>query len=318
MRGWTIGALVLVMVARAGPALAQTARATRCQAGKLLAVGQYDLCRAQAEAKAVRSGGEPDHAKCDARLARKWEKLEAKARGECPTDGDVEALQLAAMRHGERVTSALDDAGTGNCSGASLPFSYSYMITNRATPFATTRTDIVPAPGSALTFFTADGPYVTASVSTSYTEVTKEVFLERLTADLAKATSGGTARLGLYVHGLGNYFSDALSETATYGCNLATQASYPGLVIGFSWPSYGLLDSAAFYGTTGPPIPPLTPQRSGSIRDNVLGSRESFAALLAMLQDDVIDAADPPVELSIMTHSEGNYMLMAGMAAISM
>jgi len=319
MRQPTIGALALtiLMSATATLAVAQTERAKRCEAGKLLAIGQYDLCRAQADAKAVRKETTPDHARCDARLAKKWEKLEAKAKGECPTSGDVELLQLQALRHSGRVTAALDGVGGATCSPAGLPFAYSYMVTNRADPFSTTRATTVPAAGSALEYFTADGPYVAGNVATAYTKVTKEVFVERLKADLAEATSGGAARLGLYVHGLGNTFSDALAETATYGCNLATQAAYPGLVIGFSWPSYGLLDSAAYYGTSGPPIPPLVPQRSGSIRDNVLGSRESFVALLAMLQNDVIAGADPAVELSLMTHSEGNYMLMTGMAAVT-
>jgi len=321
MRNPTTGALALVILlsAAAGPAFAQSERAKRCEAGKLLAVGQYNLCRAQADAKAVRKDTPPSYERCDARLGKQWTKLEKKAQGECPTSGDVELLQLQALRHSGRVTAALDGVGSGTCSPASLPFAYSYMVTNRADPFSTTRASIVPATGAALEYFTADGPYVAANVTTAYTKVTKAVFVERLKADLAHATAGGAARLGLYIHGLGNTFSDALAETATYGCDLATDGAYPGLVIGFSWPSYGLLDSAGFYGSadTGPPIPPLTPQLSGSIRDNVLGSRESFAALLTMLQDDVIAGANPAVELSLMTHSEGNYMLMTGMAAVT-
>lgn len=319
MRERTIGALALLILATAtaGPAVAQTDRAKRCEAGKLLAAGQYDLCRAQAGAKAVRKDTTPDYAACDARLVKKWQKLETKAQGDCPTTGDVELLQLQALRHHRRVGAALDGVGSGTCSPAGLQFAYSYMVTNRANPFSTTRATIVPATGSALEYFTATGPYVAANVTTAYTKVTKEVFVERLKADLAHATSGGATRLGLYVHGLGNTFSDALEETADYGCRLATDGTYPGLVIGFSWPSYGLIDSTLYYGTEGPPIPPLTPQRSGSIRDNVLGSRESFAALLTLLQDDVIAGANPAVELSLMTHSEGNYMLMAGMAAVT-
>jgi Alpha/beta hydrolase of unknown function (DUF900) len=317
MRGWTIVPLALGLLGSAlpTPAGAQSARATRCQAGKVLAVGRYDMCRAKADARAVKKGVPANHARCDARFRKKWLKLEAKAKGACPTQGDLAALQLEALRHGQRATATL--AASASCSPAGLPFAYSYMVTNRATPFATTRDDILPAAPGTLTFFTAPGPYQATDVSTNYEEVTKDVFVMRLKSDLAAAASGGIVRLGLYIHGLGNTFDDALAENAEFGCNLARDGGYPGLLIGFSWPSYDFIDSALYYATAGPPVPSLTPQRSGSVRDNVLGSRESFAALLQTIQDDVVAGANPPVELSVITHSEGNYMLMTGTAAVT-
>lgn len=304
---------VLASVTILTPAHAASGKGAGCTAAKLVAAGQYQLCRAQADAKAARKGVAADHGRCDALLAKKFARAEARSGGTCPTTGDVDDVQLAASRHGDAVVATL--AATPTCSTAGLPFAYSYMITNRATPFETDFTKIVPATAGTLTYFTAPGAYVSQNVSTAYTEVSKATFVERLKADLALTASGGGLHLGLYVHGLGNVFTDALTEAAEFGCNLATPGEWPGLVIGFSWPSYDIVASTLFYATTGPPPPPLVPQRSGSIRDNILGSRESFQSLLTLLEADVLPGAPAPVALSLLTHSEGNYMLMTGLGA---
>jgi hypothetical protein len=104
-----------------------------------------------------------------------------------------------------------------------------------------------------------------------------------------------------------------------FGCALATSGPWPGLLIGFSWPSYDVEDSVfSFqYATKTPPPPPLLPQTSGTIRDNILGSRQSFDALVQLLEGQVVPTSQTPVELSFLTHSEGNYMLMAGLGALS-
>ena len=67
------------------------------------------------------------------------------------------------------------------------------LITNRATPFATSQPDIVPAAPGVLTFFTAAGAYQTSNPQQSFEEVTQDVFLTRLKADLALAASGGNS-----------------------------------------------------------------------------------------------------------------------------
>ncbi len=175
----------------------------------------------------------------------------------------------------------------------------------------------MPAAPGALTFFTAAGAYQSSNPQKNYQQVSQEVFLARLAADLARTASNGKQHLGIYVHGLGNVLTDAMTETAQFGCSLAGSGSWPGLLIGFSWPSYDLLSSALYYATEGPPLPPLTPQRSGSIRDNILGSRSSFAELLTLLQSEIVAKAANPVDWSLLTHSEGNYMLMAGLAGMA-
>jgi esterase/lipase superfamily enzyme len=306
-------AVVVLVVTFLTPAHAASGKGVGCTAAKLVAAGQYQLCRAQADAKAARKGIPADHGRCDAQLAKKFARAEERSGGTCPTTGDEAAVRLAASRHGDAVVDTLTSDAT--CSPQGLPFAFSYMITNRATPFATELDQIVPAAAGTLTYFTAPGPYVSQNVSTAYTEVSKETFVERLKADMALTASDGALHLGLYVHGLGNVFTDALTESAEFGCNLATPGAWPGLLIGFSWPSYDIVESTFFYATIGPPPPPLVPQRSGSIRDNILGSRESFQSLLTLLADDVLPGAPSPVALSLLTHSEGNYMLMTGMAA---
>ena len=314
MRIVLLGLAVLAAVAPS--ASARTTPARRCQATKLLVAGQYDLCRARADARAARRGAPAVYDRCDKRFRKQWARAEKRAAGACLTAGDEGDVQLATVRHSGAVAASLATPPLGSgCPTASIPFSYSYMITNRAMPFATSGASIVPgAPGS-LTFFTAPGAYQSQNPMTNYVEVTQDVFLERLKADLAKAQGSRSLHLGIYVHGLGNYLTDAMTETAQFGCNLAVAGGYPGLLIGFSWPSYGVFDSGLYYATEGPPPPPLIPQRSGTIRDNILGSRSSFAAMVKLLEDQVVAGSMTPVELSFLTHSEGNYMLMVGMSA---
>jgi hypothetical protein len=310
--------LGLAVLAAALPSVSAKIAAThRCQATKLLVAAQYNLCRAQADARAARSGAAAVYGRCDQRFLKQWARAEKRAAGACLTTGDEDDVQLATARYSETVAASLGTAPLGSsCSTASIPFSYSYMITNRAKPFATSRADIVPTAPGTLAFFTAPGAYQSQNPMANYVEVTQDVFLERLKADLAKATGSGSLHLGVYVHGLGNYLTDAMTETAQFGCNLAVTGGYPGLLIGFSWPSYGVFESGYYYATEGPPPPPLTPQRSGTIRDNILGSRSSFAAMVKLLEDQVIAGSRTPVELSFLTHSEGNYMLMVGMNTV--
>ena len=116
--------------------------------------------------------------------------------------------------------------------------------------------------------------------------------------------STGRANLVLYIHGLGNTYSDALTAAANLGTTLQA-AGYGGLVMGFSWPSYSELVAAltSYYATTRPPV-----ATSGTIRDNINGSVGSFLAMLAQLQ--AIKINNNPINISVITHSEGNFMLM--------
>jgi hypothetical protein len=176
------------------------AKARRCEATKLAAVGRYDACRANARARAVTKQSTPSYARCDGQLEKKWQKAEKSAGGACPTTGDLASVRLASTRHGALIASELERVqSSGPCAGVS--FAYSYMITNRKTPFATDFSEILPAAPGALSFFTAAGAYQTSNPQQSFEEVTQDVFLTRLKADLALASSGGKLHLGLYVTG---------------------------------------------------------------------------------------------------------------------
>jgi hypothetical protein len=88
-------ATTLLMAATAHAATpAQT-----CESGKNGAAGKYALCLLKAQAKFVK-GGEVDAAgydaavlKCDAKYGGKWQSLETKAGGMCPSTGDETSIQ---------------------------------------------------------------------------------------------------------------------------------------------------------------------------------------------------------------------------------
>lgn len=188
-------------------------------------------------------------------------------------------------------------------------FSNSYNITNRNDPFTwwvDSTSVVVPLPPRQLSFYEAPGMY--DANDDDYQSVTPTSFINDLRQDLAKtAVSGGPASLVVYIHGLGNTYSDAISAAANLGTALQ-HAGYGGLVIGFSWPSYSELVAAlaSYYATGRPPT-----KTSGTIRDNINGSVQSFQAMLNLLGS--LRVNNQPVNISVICHSEGNFMLMWGM-----
>lgn len=191
----------------------------------------------------------------------------------------------------------------------STSFAHSYSITNRAYPFTIwvdSKTDIVPLAGSGLYYYSADGSYNNRWLD--YSSVSSSAFMANLTADLQQTVdASGRANLTIMIHGLGNTYSDALAQAADVG-SLLQQVGYPGLVIGFSWPSYSILVAprADYYASGRPPQ-----ANSGTIRDNINGSVASFVAMLTQLQGIMVNGK--PVNISVIAHSEGNFMLMWGM-----
>ena len=132
-------------------------------------------------------------------------------------------------------------------------------------------------------------------------------FSSALQQDLAGALVNGKPQLTIYIHGLEVTFGNAVQEMASLGSNLAQSGPYSGLVIGFSWPS-GDVD-ALNYATTWP----AQGGASGTtVRDNIVNSVQAFITLLQVLQNLV-----PNLSINIICHSEGNYMLMRGMAKLS-
>lgn len=194
-------------------------------------------------------------------------------------------------------------------------FNNSYIITNRNDPytlFPDSQSYVVPLPAGELYFSTS--PYTYDQYSEDYSWVTQDSsdFINALTTDLSKTIdSNGHANLAVYIHGLGNTYDDAISATANFGMGLAVTGDYNGLVIGFSWPSYSELvaGESSYYATSYPPQ-----NTSGTIRDNINGSVLSFYNMIQMLLN--LGTKAQPLNLSLLSHSEGNYMLMLGMLAL--
>ena len=185
--------------------------------------------------------------------------------------------------------------------------SKSYMITNRQDVNGTSPSDTRPLPGGELWFYlSTSGPHDTNAADYKLTTGAggkastspPADFLADLQADLNATVTNDTAQLVIFIHGLANSFASGIYDTGTLGTGLA-QAGYGGLVIGFSWPSYGLFESVVDY---------------GGVRKNINGSLESFASLLAMIP--TLNAGLPGganLNVSVICHSEGNYMLMQGL-----
>ena len=192
-------------------------------------------------------------------------------------------------------------------------FNNSYFITNRNDPttiWVDSSTYVIPGP---LSYYLSNTPY--DQTTDDYATVTWSTFLSDLETDLASTVdASGHANLAVYIHGLGNTFDDALVETAAFGSSLASPGGFGGLVIGFDWPSYGTAVSglASYYATTQINWPVVN--TNGTIRDNINGSINSFVTVIQNLL--AIKVNNNPVNLSILCHSEGNYMLLMGMLGL--
>jgi hypothetical protein len=84
-----IAALSLLLAGRA----AGLEPAAKCQAKKAKLAAVYTACRINAAAQALKTGHPPDPFICDAHLARRWQRVEAKSAGACPTINDLAAMQ---------------------------------------------------------------------------------------------------------------------------------------------------------------------------------------------------------------------------------
>jgi esterase/lipase superfamily enzyme len=201
-------------------------------------------------------------------------------------------------------------------------FKGSYIITNRSNVAATTYTDINPLDGGKMWFYraeVADRPYVCDSslykpFDTTPSTTASAFYQAALVNDLrATADAKGTAHLCVFIQGLGNLFDKAVPVFATMGNYLAAYGGYTGLVIGFDWPSFNGKDSVDHYASTNSFPPTAT---SGTVRDNINGSADAFVNFMKMLQ--TINATlNNRLEVDVICHSEGNYMMMRGMRAVA-
>ncbi len=192
-------------------------------------------------------------------------------------------------------------------------FNKSYFITNRNDPttlWVDSKSIVVPGP---LTYYLANNPYDQSA--DDYSSVDPGEFLSNLETELQSTVdANGKANLVVYIHGLGNTFDEAITETAAFGSYLASPGEYGGLVIGFDWPSYSMFvaELANYYATTQINWP--VKNTSGTIRDNINGSVDSFVTVIQDLLG--VQVNNNPVNLNLISHSEGNYMLLMGMLGL--
>lgn len=198
-----------------------------------------------------------------------------------------------------------------------MAISSSYMVTNRAWPTWRLGIYIYPVqPPGANFYFLAPGPnnpdLAAYNQIGSSTSTMPPSFQSQLEADIESAVQSGGPEVTVYIHGLAYVLSDACNTLGTFGQNLAAQG-YKGLLLGFSWPSYGDTDSILYYSSTPYSFPPAGPPY-GTIRENINGST---ASLLNLLNQLVPLCKKHKARLNLVSHSEGNYMLMLAMYALA-
>jgi hypothetical protein len=194
----------------------------------------------------------------------------------------------------------------------STNFNNSYLITNRKYPAQHKDAHIYPLSAGLLYFYLAPNQYNSnyndyQLVNAMPTKTVPTMFAQQIEKDLKIAIAKGCPQITVYVHGLANYFSDTCQELGIYGANLLKRG-YKGLVIAFDWPSYGDVGSWEHYGSLPYSFPPKA--TSGTIRDNINGSIQSFITMLSLLSGI---CRKYNAKLNFMCHSEGNYMLMLAM-----
>jgi len=137
----------------------------------------------------------------------------------------------------------------------------SYMVTNRAYPSEGWDPRYIHPllpPGNNFYFRApgANNPDVSRYQQIGFsTSTMPPSFQTQLEADIVSAVQNGGRQVTVYIHGLAYVLSDACETLGTFGQNLVAQG-YKGLLIGFSWPSYGSGGSVAFYSVTPYSFPP--------------------------------------------------------------
>lgn len=176
-----------------------------------------------------------------------------------------------------------------------------YMISNRAYDAAKGTYGDTVAPGGALTFFTAPVS------SSSFVAVDYETWFRALQTDLNNSRQFGIVRgpgggfaghlpappavATFFFHGFGVSFSAAETDFTTYFTNLASDqgGGYPGVLVGFDWPSNVGFEAAKQNART--------------------SASESFPLLAAVLREIRQSQA---TYLGALCHSMGNYLMFAG------
>ncbi len=81
--------------------------AVKCEVNKLKEASKYGACRLKAESKGVKKAEAADYAKCNAKFDEKWDKVEGKADGTCPTNGDEADIQADIIEDSDAIAAKL-------------------------------------------------------------------------------------------------------------------------------------------------------------------------------------------------------------------
>jgi esterase/lipase superfamily enzyme len=199
-------------------------------------------------------------------------------------------------------------------------FTQSYLVTNRKKttfPPSDWAFDDEPQPPGHLSWMRGPGQYnpdpssflqIESSTDASLPPGFAQAIIDDLRAS-ANSSPDRIPRLAVFVHGLATDYSNAITTTSLLGSQLLlpkgpSQGSFvpfSGLVIGFSWPCYGTALMSGFaYGT---------------MRDHINDSVRSFVQFATALQ--ALRTELPGLVISLICHSEGNYMGQQGMAGLT-
>ncbi len=171
-----------------------------------------------------------------------------------------------------------------------------YMLTNRTYDASNQTFGTTVAAGGALTYLMA-----TVAPPQTFAVTTPDAWFEALVKDLELCSQGAAANATLFVHGYAVTFEDATTIFPTYFGNIesAQPPRYPGVFIGFDWPSdrIGINQPEAFQAAK------QKAQQTGQL---------SFPLLLRVLEKISLF---PKLALSCICHSMGNYAMFEGASA---
>lgn len=176
-----------------------------------------------------------------------------------------------------------------------MSFGKSYMVTNRCLTNTPEKYGDTPQPSGEFSYAVAGTPY--EQEGNGYEPTDAASFYSALAADLGTLDS---PQLTVFIHGLDTDWNNACYYTALIGGNLNGinsdfDQSYPGLVIGFSWPS---TTSVTDYLVD---------------RENIRETADAFVNFITALQANMPDGCT----VSVICHSEGNYMMKVGADALA-
>jgi len=86
-------------------ASAAPTEADKCRSAKLLATGNYVLCRLKADANHAKTGDPADYSKCESKLAAKFAKLDEKL--ECDSEADASQVETIAGELSDGIEGAV-------------------------------------------------------------------------------------------------------------------------------------------------------------------------------------------------------------------